>query len=156
MKHEAHKNPYGRLFLMTVISFAVMYGLMFAMVDAWPNVVHNLNTFYMAGLMATSMIVVELAVMRQMYQDRKHNLLLYGIGALLLLGFWYAIRAQVAVGDKQFLQSMIPHHSGAILMCNEASIEDPEVKELCRAIVESQEVEIAQMKAILQRMKGRQ
>lgn len=143
---------YGRLLIMTALSFVAMYGLMFAMVDIWPNVVHNVNTFYMAGLMAMSMILIELAVMRQMYRDRKLSLIFYAVGALLLLGFWYAIRVQVAVGDKQFLRSMIPHHSGAILMCGEATLEDPEVRELCRVIVESQEREIAQMKAILQRM----
>ena len=154
--HEGrHGRMYRRLLAMTAISFVVMYGLMFAMVDVWPNVVHNVNTFYMAGLMATSMIIIELVVMRQMYQDKGRSLIFYVVGTLLLVGFWYAIRAQLAVGDKQFLRSMIPHHSGAILMCNEASIQDPEVKELCRGIVESQEAEIAQMKAILQRMEDR-
>lgn len=153
--HEGHGGGmYARLLLMTAISFAAMYGLMFAMVDSWSNVVHNVNTFYMAGLMATSMIVIELAVMRPMYRDKKLSLIFYVAGALLLVFFWYAIRAQVAVTDKQFLRSMIPHHSGAILMCNEASIVDPEVEQLCREIVESQEREIAQMKAILRRMDG--
>jgi len=149
---SGHGGMYGRLLIMTAISFVAMYWLMFAMVDIWPNVVHNVNTFYMAGLMATSMILIELAVMRPMYRDKRRSLIFYVVGALLLVGFWYAIRAQTAVGDKQFLRSMIPHHSGAILMCGEASIEDPEVKELCRGIVESQEREIAQMKQILQRM----
>ena len=48
---------------------------------------------------------------------------------------------------------MIPHHSGAILMCEQASITDPEIVKLCRDIVESQKKEIAQMEAIL--AKGR-
>jgi uncharacterized protein (DUF305 family) len=55
------------------------------------------------------------------------------------------------IGNKDFLRSMIPHHSGAILMCNEASITDPEIVALCRAIVQSQEQESAQMEAILVR-----
>ena len=46
---------------------------------------------------------------------------------------------------------MIPHHSGAILMCQQASLTDPEVLGLCEEIVSSQEREIAQMKAILAR-----
>jgi uncharacterized protein (DUF305 family) len=46
---------------------------------------------------------------------------------------------------------MIPHHAGAILMCNEAQLTDPEVKRLCEGIVASQEREIAQMKAKLRR-----
>jgi uncharacterized protein (DUF305 family) len=44
---------------------------------------------------------------------------------------------------------MIPHHAGAILMCEEAPIRDPEIKELCGAIVSSQRSEIDQMKAKL-------
>jgi uncharacterized protein (DUF305 family) len=59
------------------------------------------------------------------------------------------IRKQTAIGDDQFLRSMIPHHAGAILMCAEAPISDPAVIELCRSIIASQQQEIAQMKALL-------
>ena len=44
---------------------------------------------------------------------------------------------------------MIPHHAGAILMCEQAAIEDAEIKDLCGAIVSSQQAEIDQMKAKL-------
>jgi uncharacterized protein (DUF305 family) len=46
---------------------------------------------------------------------------------------------------------MIPHHSGAILMCANPRLEDPEIKSLCRNITEGQQREIDQMKAIMQR-----
>jgi uncharacterized protein (DUF305 family) len=46
---------------------------------------------------------------------------------------------------------MIPHHSGAILMCREASPKDPEIVRLCSGIEESQRREIDEMKAILAR-----
>lgn len=46
---------------------------------------------------------------------------------------------------------MIPHHSGAILMCREANIADPEIVGLCEKIKRSQQDEIDQMKAILKR-----
>jgi uncharacterized protein (DUF305 family) len=49
---------------------------------------------------------------------------------------------------------MIPHHSSAILMCREAPITDAEVKTLCQSIIKSQQDEIDQMKAILQRLAG--
>jgi uncharacterized protein (DUF305 family) len=61
------------------------------------------------------------------------------------------MRTQAAVGDRQFLRSMIPHHSGAILMCEQASLTDPEITALCRDIVESQRAEIAKMQALLAR-----
>jgi uncharacterized protein (DUF305 family) len=54
-----------------------------------------------------------------------------------------------AVGDIQFLKLMIPHHSGAVLMCREQSITDPQVKKLCSNIIQSQLAEIAEMKTRL-------
>lgn len=47
---------------------------------------------------------------------------------------------------------MIPHHSGALLMCGQASITDAELKKLCTEIIEGQQKEIEQMKAILARL----
>jgi uncharacterized protein (DUF305 family) len=57
------------------------------------------------------------------------------------------------ITDKQFLKSMIPHHAGAILMCNKARIQDAEIIDLCKQITTSQQSEIDQMKAILDRLK---
>ena len=48
---------------------------------------------------------------------------------------------------------MIPHHAGAILMCKQASLHDPEIKELYRRIGASQQSEIDLMKAKLKEMK---
>ena len=62
------------------------------------------------------------------------------------------MREQLGVGDAQFLRSMIPHHSGAILMCEKAKLTDPEVLKLCDNIVAAQNREIAQMQSILQRI----
>jgi uncharacterized protein (DUF305 family) len=61
----------------------------------------------------------------------------------------------VAIGDRAFLRSMIPHHSGAILMCEEARLEDPEVRALCKEIIESQQREIDWMQARLESMRER-
>ena len=62
-------------------------------------------------------------------------------------------RNEVGVGDEGFLTSMIPHHSRAILVCQEASITDPEIVALCQGITKSQSQEIAQMEAILARQR---
>jgi uncharacterized protein (DUF305 family) len=47
---------------------------------------------------------------------------------------------------------MIPHHAGAILMCEGANITDPEIKELCKTIRSGQQQEIDQMKAKLKQL----
>ena len=148
-----HNKHYKHLLIMAILSFIAMYVLMYAMVDTFSNVFMNSNQFYMAGLMASPMIIIELLVMGSMYMNKKLNMLLIAIGAVLLIGFFVLIRQQVAVGDKQFLKSMIPHHAGAILMCEEANITDPEIKKLCEEIKTSQQREIDQMKIKLNELK---
>jgi uncharacterized protein (DUF305 family) len=49
---------------------------------------------------------------------------------------------------------MIPHHAGAILMCDKASIQDAEIRQLCNMITSGQQFEIDQMKAILNRLES--
>lgn len=145
-----HHNHYPRLLLMIILSFIAMYILMYAMVDTLSNVFPNVNQFYMAGLMAAPMLIIEMAVMGHMYKNKKLNAILLGIGGVALIGFFLLIRYQALVADKQFLKSMIPHHAGALLMCQKASIQDPEIKELCRTIMTGQQAEIDQMKAKLE------
>ena len=145
------ENHYGHLLIMVLLSFIAMYILMYAMVNTLDNVYNNFNQFYMAGLMAAPMVLIELFVMRSMYQDKKRNALIIAGSVIVGLIFFLLIRQQTAISDRQFLRSMIPHHAGAILMCEQASIEDPEIQELCGAIISSQQSEIDQMKAILER-----
>lgn len=139
---------------MIVLSFISMYVLMYAMVDGMANVYANFNQVYMAALMTAPMIIFELILMRAMYRNAKLNTLILLLSVLLLLGSFLMIRDQTAISDRQFIRSMIPHHAGALLMCDEAPISDPELVELCKSIKESQQREIDQMKAILARLEN--
>ena len=65
---------------------------------------------------------------------------------MALVACWVLIREQGGIGDRQFLRSMIPHHSRAILMCERAGIQDREIKDLCSTIIKGQADEIQQMK----------
>ena len=125
---------------------------MYAMVNTIGNIYNSFNQFYMAGLMTAPMIVIELVVMRAMYQDKRRNALIIVSGIIAALVFFLLIRQQTAISDKQFLRSMIPHHAGAILMCKHASIQDAEIKELCNHIISSQQAEIDQMKRKLEEL----
>lgn len=145
-------KQYGRLLVMTGVSFLAMYALMYAMVDRFANVYPSFNQFYMAGLMAAAMVPIELLVMRGMYPNARLNAVFLAGGFLVLAAFWFLIRQQAAIGDEQFVKSMIPHHSGAILMCNESQLRDPELQTLCGEIAKAQQREIDQMKAILRRL----
>ena len=147
-----HENHYPKLLLMALLSFVSMYILMYSMVNTMGNVFNNFNQYYMAGMMTAPMVIFELIMMRSMYQDKRLNLVILVISLIALVGFFLLIRQQTAISDTQFLRSMIPHHSGAILMCERSSIQDPEIQALCDAIIRSQQGEIDQMKAILQRL----
>jgi uncharacterized protein (DUF305 family) len=148
------ENHYARLTAMTALSFVAMYALMYAMVDSFGNVFNSLNQVYMAGLMAAPMVPLELWLMRAMYRDRRMNAA-FAIGAVALgVGCFMGIRQQTAISDRQFLRSMIPHHAGAILMCEEASLQDSRIKTLCEEILVSQKAEISVMKALLDTSPG--
>jgi hypothetical protein len=152
--HHPTEAPrqYLHLAIMAVLSFISMFILMYAMVDRFANVYPNLNQFYMAGLMTAPMIVIELILMRAMYKNKKANAIILTSSVVLLIAFWLLIRAQTAISDTQFVRSMIPHHGGALLMCGEAQLTDPELIELCENIKAGQQKEIDQMKAILARL----
>ncbi|MDQ8757490.1 DUF305 domain-containing protein [Sphingosinicella sp. LHD-64] len=134
-----------------VLSAIIMYFVMFAMIDGLADFYNNLNMFYMALMMAAPMGILMLLLMGSMYDNKTLNLLLHAGFALVFVLAFLGIRAQAPIGDAQFLRSMIPHHSGAILMCREASITDPEIVALCSNIERSQRAEIAQMNRILAR-----
>jgi hypothetical protein len=150
------ENHYRHLGVMAALSFVAMYILMYAMVNTFDDVYNSVNQVYMAGLMTAPMVAIELVVMRAMYHNAKWNLLIIGgsvVAGVLLFTF---IRQQAVVTDGQFLRSMIPHHSGAILMCNEAQLQDAEIRKLCEGIITGQQQEIDQMNAILRRLRSTQ
>ena len=148
---QMSRHHYRMLGVNLAISLDVMYFAMFAMIWTWGEFIQNVNFFYMALVMWAPMAAVMLVTMQGMYQDRKLNAVLYAAFAIVFVLSLVAIRTQALVGDKQFLRSMIPHHSGAILMCQQAKISDPEIKTLCGNIIKSQKDEIDQMKVILAR-----
>lgn len=153
-EHKMHMKGgyYNKLYIMAVLSFISMYILMYAMVDTFSNVFLNINQFYMAGLMSAPMILIEIILMGSMYMDKRLNSIIIAVSSLMLIGFFLFIRQQSVVSDKQFLRSMIPHHASAILMCEKANIQDPEIKDLCQSIISNQQQEIDQMKAKLQEL----
>ena len=80
------------------------------------------------------------------------NVAIIAMAAIVLIGSFTMIRKQTAVADVQFIKSMVPHHSGAILMCRQATLSDAELKKLCDNITQGQRSEITQMNAILRRL----
>ena len=152
---EPHMHHYARLTGMTALSFISMYILMYSMVDRFGNVFNSVNQVYMAGLMAAPMVVIELLLMGSMYEKKKANIIIMAVSIVAAIVFFIFIRMQTAVTDRQFIRSMVPHHSGAVLMCERATLSDAELLTLCEEIIKSQQREIDQMKGILDRLNAR-
>lgn len=150
-KTQSRFRPYFALAAMICLHFIVMYALMYLMVHTWRDVFLNANNLYMSGAMAAPMATLMLLFMKRMYPDARLNAMIHLLSVILLLGFVGFTRYQTEIGDEQFLKSMIPHHSGAILMCEQASITDGEILSLCQRIKQSQQEEIDQMRSILTR-----
>lgn len=155
MSQDMARKHYRMLGINLIVSVIIMYLLMFSMIWSFGDFFNNNNMLYMAVTMAAPMGMLMLAMMPMMYPDKRMNMILYAVFALLLALALWGIRAQALVNDEQFVRAMIPHHSGAITMCNRASIKDPEIRDICfkpNGIVDSQTREIDQMEAILQRL----
>ncbi|MCO5161020.1 MAG: DUF305 domain-containing protein [Mesorhizobium sp.] len=156
--HAQHaEKPHGRPYLMfwvnMLLGLVVMYIVMFTMIDGTGDFRNNLNMFYMAVTMWAPMGIFMLATMPGMFPNKRANAALYVAFAILTAASLWATRAQALIDDRQFIASMIPHHSGAILMCREANVADPELVALCAEITEAQRREIDQMERISERLR---
>ncbi|MFC5423667.1 DUF305 domain-containing protein [Bosea eneae] len=148
---DMKQGQYRSLAVEIVLDFIVMYFVMYTMIATVAHLRFNLNNVYMTLMMVAPMTVIMLVSMRSMFPSRRINLAI-GAAAILVFALSFAgMRTQAGIGNAEFLRAMIPHHSGAILMCEQATLTDPEIKALCGDIVASQRKEIAQMEALLAR-----
>jgi hypothetical protein len=142
---------YGNLFLALGISLITMYPLTMIFVADRSDFMLNLSNAYMALLMVAPMGIIMLVVMRGMFPNRMLNLALGAGFVLLFVASLWLGRTQAFVGNEQFLRAMIPHHSRAILVCEEASISDEDIAMLCDQIIATQQEEIDIMNQLLDR-----
>jgi uncharacterized membrane protein len=144
-------SHYARFGLVLGISLVLMFLLSLSMIREAGHFQLSLGNFYLSLLMVSTMGVVMLLVMWKMFDNRRLNLLLLAAFAAVFIGAFVLGRNGAFIGDGAFLRSMIPHHSRAILLCQEATLTDAQVITLCEQIVEAQRREIAQMEALLGR-----
>ncbi len=145
-------EQYKGFWIMLSISFVIMYTIMFLNVDSIDHVYLSLTRAYMSLLMVSSMALLMLGMMGGMYPDKRLNTLIIVGSISVFITTLALLRTQTFVGDRQWMRGMIPHHSSAILTSKHATLTDPEVKKLSEDIIRAQEKEIAQMKAILERL----
>ena len=155
-KEHSKNDNYTKFILMLVASFIAMYITMYLNTYVIDHVYFSLTRFYMTCLGISAMAVIMWVAMRKMYQNRKKNIAILLGSLILFVGALGLVRAQSpVVGDLLWLKAMIPHHSIAILTSSRADINDPEVRKLADDIIEAQEREIAEMKAIIKRLENK-
>lgn len=143
---------YRKFSIMMVISFIIMYGVMFLNVDSANHIYLSTTRTYMALLMVSPMAIVMMLMMGKMYPNKKLNTGIILSGVIVFGLVLAGLRTQTPISDVQYMKAMIPHHSSAIIVSKNANLKDPEVIKLSEGIIKSQEREIAEMKAILERM----
>jgi uncharacterized protein (DUF305 family) len=143
---------YGKFMIMLLISLLIMYIVMFLNMDRLSHYHTSTTRIYMALLMVAPMAIVMMLMMGKMYPNKKLNTAII-LSAVLVFGLVLdGLRTQTPIGDVQYMKAMIPHHSSAIMVSKHADIKDPEVKKLSEQIIQSQEKEIAEMEAMLDRL----
>jgi uncharacterized protein (DUF305 family) len=143
---------YRKFIVMLLVSFFIMYFVMFLNMDKFSHYHTSITRIYMALLMVAPMAVVMMVMMGKMYPNKKINTGIVLAGIVVFIGVLAALRTQTPISDVQYMKAMIPHHSSAIMVSKHANLQDPEVKKLSEQIIQSQEKEIAEMETMIDRL----
>ncbi|QDO94202.1 DUF305 domain-containing protein [Formosa sediminum] len=157
LKTYFKENTYSRFFLMLGASFICMYVTMYLNTYAIAHVYFSLTRFYMTCLGISTMAIIMLLFMLNMYKNKaKNSAIIIGSIVLFMTALTLVRMQKPLVGDLLWLRAMIPHHSIAILTSERADIQDPEVKQLAEDIIETQRKEIETMKLMIKRLEQQQ
>ena len=143
--------PYS-LFFMFLTSFLLQYYFMsWVMTNSLGNFTNSLGKFYLSVIMGTIMVFLELLMMVPIHRKNPLFWLVLFLFLFSVLLFIYLYQNQVFIGDKEYLNDMIEHHSTALLTSEEIlkKTKNPQVLDLANNIIEAQTKEIREMKEIL-------
>nr|WP_295707593.1 DUF305 domain-containing protein [uncultured Halomonas sp.] len=140
---------YIRFGAMILTATVIMLGLMYLNTYQLDHVTFSETRTYMAIVMGATMAVVMLGFMLDMYTRKGVNMAILVGSVVVFAGALWLVRSQQTVDDVAYMKAMIPHHSIAIMTSERAQIEDPRVRELADAIIETQREEISEMKALI-------
>ncbi len=140
---------WGRFAAMIATSTIIMIFLMYQLVYSYDHALFSLNRLIASLVMGSVMAVVMLSFMWSMYKGKGTKIAVLVLAALLGVVLLYVNRSQVAIGDVNFMKSMIPHHSIAINNARKAHISDPRVRNLADGIIRAQVLEIEAMKRLI-------
>ena len=138
------------MLVMFIGSFIIQYFVMPSiMVQKFSDITNNIGKAYMATIMGLLMILLE--VLMHDHQYNVFSLHSYGFIVLALLLFVYLYKKQLYIGDNQYLEGMIEHHSMALLTSEEVlkKTNDYNIAKIAKNIIETQQDELQRMKSLL-------
>ena len=140
---------YTKFVAMIVTSTMAMFVMMYLNTYAVSHVWFSETRTYMAIYMGAGMAIIMLAFMLGMYNNKKLNVAIFSLAAVLFATCLYLVRSQSTISDTDYMKAMIPHHSIAILTSERAGIEDVRVRELADGIIRAQRKEIKEMEWLI-------
>jgi hypothetical protein len=141
------------MIVMFIASFVIHYLFMNSiMVNSRVELTNSLGKAYMSVIMALLMVSAEIMMHDHQYSVRSTRTYIVIFGFVALFVFLY--RKQIGIGDKQYLEGMIEHHSMALLTSNRIleKTSDYNVAKLAKNILQKQEDEILEMRRILHKL----
>lgn len=151
---KIENSNYRKLALMMIVSFILMYIIMFLNIFQLSHARFSLTRTYMALLMVAPMAISMLLFMWKMYDNKKLNYTIIGTATIVFILSLWGLRSQKFVNDIQWMKAMIPHHSSAILTSSYANFEDPEVQKLANKIIKAQKEEINEMNELIEKLEN--
>ncbi len=145
INHNSNSSDTKDIIIMFVIMVvaSVITGM-----NMWVNrlddVRFHLNDIYM-GISMTGWMLFLMGLIYSMENYIWIGIITIGISA-------YLIRNQVFIGEREYIDSMIPHHSMAILMSKQlqekGQIQNKKLAQLVNNIIQTQQEEINLMKSL--------
>lgn len=150
-----NKN-YMKFFGMILTSAIFMYIVMYLNTYVYDHVFFSEMRLYMTILSTCVMAVVMLGFMMHMLQNKKINISVVAVSAVVVfVASLVLMRNQTTIDDVDYMEGMIPHHSIAILTSKRANISDPRVRQLADDIIKAQEKEISEMKKLIEDLENK-
>jgi hypothetical protein len=141
------------MIVMFLASFVTQYFLMGSvMTNSLADVTNSIGKVYISVIMALYMVAIEVMMHDHQYSVLSTRTYVGVFGFLALFVFLY--RKQIGVGDKQYLEEMIEHHSMALLTSNRIleKTSDYNVAKLAKNILQKQQDEILEMRSVLHKL----
>lgn len=149
---EKHKNhgSYIKFFVMIGTAMIAMFLLMYTnSYQVFDHAWFSETRLFMTLIMGSSMTIIMLLFMIDMYTNSKANTAIFiGATMILVLSIWL-VRSQTTVDQVDYMEGMIPHHSIAILTSERTLFNDLRVQKLAEEIIKAQRKEIKEMEWLI-------